>query len=227
MKRRITIILLLLVVSAIVNIAVAWGCAYFYTPGTTIDDLMPKRDGEHAWIVSVPAHWPKLPDGVLDGSGQTWTIVRYYGNEHDHDEENDVLTTIESFIIDVWGHGWPMRSVRGQYWNEVVFDFQVKPTTSVQRYEGHPPESLWQLGIPISRGLYYLPVAPIWSGFIINTLFYAVLLWLLWFAPFAARRMIRHRRGQCEKCAYPVGTSSICTECGAAVVRKIVRKAEA
>jgi len=31
-------------------------------------------------------------------------------------------------------------------------------------------------------------------------------------------RMIRRRRGQCERCAYPVGTSERCTECGAAVI---------
>ena len=63
-----------------------------------------------------------------------------------------------------------------------------------------------------------LPLRPLWPGFIINTLFYALLLWLLFFAPFAARRMLRRRRGLCEKCAYPLGVSPICTECGAAVV---------
>ena len=33
------------------------------------------------------------------------------------------------------------------------------------------------------------------------------------------RRTRRRRRGQCEKCAYPIGVSPVCTECGAAVVR--------
>jgi len=60
--------------------------------------------------------------------------------------------------------------------------------------------------------------ALLWPGFIINTLIYALLLWLLFIAPLAALRMLRRRRGQCEKCAYPVGTSPICTECGAAVL---------
>lgn len=29
----------------------------------------------------------------------------------------------------------------------------------------------------------------------------------------------RRRSGLCEKCAYPIGVSPVCTECGAAVVR--------
>ena len=68
-----------------------------------------------------------------------------------------------------------------------------------------------------------LPLCPIRLGFIINTLFYVLLLWLLFFAPFAARRMLRRRRGLCEMCAYPVGASPVCTECGAAVRTSVAR----
>jgi hypothetical protein len=63
-----------------------------------------------------------------------------------------------------------------------------------------------------------LPSQPITGGFAINTIFYAAILWLLFFAPASVRRMIRRRRGLCPACAYPVGTSPVCTECGAAVV---------
>lgn len=62
-----------------------------------------------------------------------------------------------------------------------------------------------------------LPLRPIWPGFIINTIFYALLLWLLFAIPFAVRRMLRRRRGVCERCAYPVGVSPVCTECGETV----------
>ena len=53
------------------------------------------------------------------------------------------------------------------------------------------------------------------TGFAINTLFYAGVLWVLFCGPFALRRMIRRRRGQCPACAYPIGQSPVCTECGA------------
>jgi len=62
-----------------------------------------------------------------------------------------------------------------------------------------------------------LPLRPLWPGFAINTVFYAGVLWVLWATPFALRRMIRHRRGRCAQCGYPIGQSPVCTECGAAV----------
>ena len=59
-----------------------------------------------------------------------------------------------------------------------------------------------------------IPLRPIWPGFAINTVFYAAILWLLFAAPFALRRRIRIKRGLCPACAYPVGESELCTECG-------------
>jgi hypothetical protein len=39
-------------------------------------------------------------------------------------------------------------------------------------------------------------------------------LWLLVFAPGWIRRRSRRRRNLCPSCAYPVGSSPVCTECG-------------
>ena len=62
-----------------------------------------------------------------------------------------------------------------------------------------------------------LPYQPIWPGFAINTMFYAAVLWLLFAAPLALRGVRRRRRikrGLCVACAYPIGDSPVCTECG-------------
>lgn len=61
-----------------------------------------------------------------------------------------------------------------------------------------------------------VPFRPIWSGFAINTTFYAAMLWGLTFGPFAARRYIRNKRGLCIKCGYDLrGTEhEVCPECG-------------
>ncbi|MCI0365072.1 MAG: hypothetical protein L0Y44_16765 [Phycisphaerales bacterium] len=59
-----------------------------------------------------------------------------------------------------------------------------------------------------------LPFRPIWPGFAINTLFYAAILCLLFAAPAFVRRRIRLKRGLCPACAYPIGASETCTECG-------------
>ena len=57
-------------------------------------------------------------------------------------------------------------------------------------------------------------MAPIWPGFPINTIFYATILWLVFLGLFALRRVLRRRRGLCPACAYPMGESPLCTECG-------------
>ena len=64
---------------------------------------------------------------------------------------------------------------------------------------------------------------PTWPGFAINTIFYAAMLWLLFAAPFQFRRYRRIKRGLCPACAYPVGSSGVCTECGKPVTTKSVK----
>ncbi len=65
-----------------------------------------------------------------------------------------------------------------------------------------------------------LPLRPIWPGFAINTLFYGTLLWLLIYGLSVLRRFVRVRRGLCPKCAYPMGESHVCTECGGSLPKR-------
>jgi len=58
-----------------------------------------------------------------------------------------------------------------------------------------------------------LPIDPIWLGFVGNTLFYASILWLIVSLKPLFRRH-RLKRGLCPACAYPIGVSAVCTECG-------------
>ncbi len=59
-----------------------------------------------------------------------------------------------------------------------------------------------------------VPIRPVWPGFAVNTLFYTAILWLLIWGLSTLRRFLRLRRGLCPKCAYPMGESAVCTECG-------------
>jgi hypothetical protein len=112
---------------------------------------------------------------------------------------NDVLI-VES--------GLPLRSLRNVR-EDVV---STMPTMSA------PPGNT-----PATDHLLWLGQAtPMWPGFAINTVFYAAILWLLFATPFALRRWRRIKRGLCPACAYPVGASDVCTECGARVTRRIV-----
>lgn len=59
-----------------------------------------------------------------------------------------------------------------------------------------------------------LPYDPIWFGLGANVLVYYCGAWMLVLAPRTIRRSRRRLRGMCPMCAYPVGSSHVCTECG-------------
>src|SRR5687767_7531158 len=103
-----------------------------------------------------------------------------------------------------WRAGLPLHSVVGaRSW----------------KYPGpETRDGVWLVRYPVFDGkktnALWLPYRPIWSGFAINTIFYAAILWMLFAAPFRVRRWRRIRRGLCPVCAYPIGQSPTCTECG-------------
>ncbi|MFI4915896.1 MAG: hypothetical protein ACIAS6_05235 [Phycisphaerales bacterium JB060] len=71
---------------------------------------------------------------------------------------------------------------------------------------------------PVDR--FALPLLPLWPGFLINTLFYALLLFSAWRLPGVLRRVVRRRRGRCVGCGYDRGgldPDAACPECGAHV----------
>jgi hypothetical protein len=163
MKRRLLKLAVFLLLGAIINVAVAWGCASQWESKSSI--------------------------GLTDRS--------YYSQHSAHNE---------------FSAGLPLRSLTGRRGSAL--------------WSGEEIDGFWI--IPRSRPNWdvFLPISPIWSGFAINTLFYAAILWLLFAAPFALRRWRRVRRGLCPAGAYPVGVSAVCTECGAAVTPKLKAEIE-
>jgi hypothetical protein len=84
------------------------------------------------------------------------------------------------------------------------------------------PDAQWSGGIPIASAAVWprlpvLPVRPIWSGLILNTLLYAALWTVMFSTPRLVRQYRRRRRGACLTCGYArTGLPSIaqCPECG-------------
>ena len=60
----------------------------------------------------------------------------------------------------------------------------------------------------------YLPLQPVVPGFFANTIAFAVVSWALLALPYRLLRTTRRRTGLCPRCAYPIGRSEVCTECG-------------
>ena len=230
MKRRLLILAVFLLAGAVVNVAVAWGCAAWHyvaeatrTPGTTL-----LEDGSTSWLVasyrSRLAHrmhsvwWPGAlfaGAGVLVSPGE---LVRGWAHILAPDADNGGETS-GARVFD--GRGWPMISM----WSALELEFVVgggkRPVypgkvTRVTRGIELAPYSQFRSGWGRPQHQYrVLPLGIIWPGFAVNTLFYAGILWLLILA-FTLRRLIRQRRGLCLACGYDLrhAEHEACPECG-------------
>jgi hypothetical protein len=107
--------------------------------------------------------------------------------------------------------GWPCFAIAGEwtYW---------VPRASGQ-YQGstYGIISFKDRLTYMPRVLRHIPYRPHWPGFVVNTLIYGAASWMLIGLPSVVRRYVRIKRGLCPKCAYPIGASEVCTECGATV----------
>ena len=117
--------------------------------------------------------------------------------------------------------GWPRRSFYG-----VAVVTQQMGSDNIRNVEDPDYPITWQGAIAISDGSSdaivrrVLPLRPLWTGLLTDTLFYAAILWFVAFGPFVVRRYLRNKQGRCIKCGYDLrGTSGGrggggCPECG-------------
>ena len=239
MKRRLSKLALFLLLGAIVNVAVAWGCAAFL-------NLMANESSLLTWTLSENEGWYlrqwKKPGGVFYNSLRTTVLTTSNSPPPRGPHPADVVPKQGELHIrhteyareDSWietrgvsFRGWPMLSMWCEY-PELGRAYIVEisggielPLTEGGFAEYYPGfRSTWQKALPLRI---------LWQGFALNTLFYAALLWIP-FAPFQLRRYIRFRRGMCIKCGYDLrgtsrGTSGgkVCPECGTLTSKAILR----
>ncbi|MBL1217557.1 MAG: hypothetical protein D8M59_08675 [Planctomycetes bacterium] len=207
-RRSLCTAVIFLILGAIVNVAVAWGCVLWSSPRDMI---------RGPWPTPLPEGWTE-PDS--DSIGQQgfgiqcmWGVVAVPVDRDTHGSTGTSLCA--------WLAGWPCHS---------LFMDRHFPMFAGDLYDlgNFSAPTQFQDGITIpgwfqSRSsAVCLPTRPLWSGFAADTLLYAVVLWLLIARPFHLRRWRRIRRGLCENCGYPIGTSPVCTECGEKVEPKEV-----
>ncbi len=188
------LLLLLLVGGAIVNVAVAWGCAIWSKPSSAMGS--PSFAHELVWWhENIPPGFPSQPLEVY--GARTW------GTDYAMILGIDSRIGAMSYEAFHWTSGWPTRSLERSHWRNLDEGKRWLRHSLVLGESGGSPRTL--------------PLRPIWPGFAINTVFYAAILWggwMLFAAPFALRRWRRIKRGLCPACGYQVGTSAVCTECG-------------
>lgn len=133
-------------------------------------------------------------------------------------------------VLLIFDAGWPVLAMRhGSYSGEFVQTDYTAHATETSRISlrggfqidlprSIPPPGHYRptgLAAPVDR--FALPLLPLWPGFLINTLFYALLLCIAWRLPGVLRRAVRRRRGRCVGCGYDrdgLDPGAACPECG-------------
>ena len=229
MKRRITHLMIFLLLGAIINVTVAWACVLHCDLTTSSDfvELIGESDKPSGtWVLSVYTGW---------GAAHYTSYREFYFNTETEGDEGEFFeaeptdplpSTIapawtglktplysedlfEDRAIEAWG--WPMLCLNTEYnynldaenW-ELVSGIDVNLILPKHKQEYNDPF------------IDAFPFRPIWPGFAINTLLYAAFLWIFTLAPFQLRRIIRNKRGSCLKCGYDLNHADhdICPECG-------------
>ena len=201
--RRLTKLAVFLLLGAIVNVAVAWGCASMNAmkagsgqPAASPEDDLTWWDKYAPHEVSGP---PIMSHTFSSGFGKVVTRMWERRRLDGTGRPGVIVLRVRT--------GWPMGSMEYSRW-------LVEPFV---------PQEIVQAAIHTQRLPYvigkddYLPLRPLWPRFAINTVFYAAILWLLTLGLLTARRMIRHKRGCCTKCGYDLrgAEHNACPECGA------------
>jgi hypothetical protein len=219
-KRRLFKLGLLVLAGAIVNVAVAWGCAVrpyggpmfpeltcgtvrvFERSGRTWNTVMRNRCGE--FIASQQPGSDRFGFHTLLSTREEYlAVLPRWSTFCKSDPLADEYSQRGFVMFTEHGTGWPCLSM---YYTMLTY-----PSGAGFVGNGHLTTPRW---MHVPENPRDLPLNPIWPGFAINTVFYAAVLWVVFAGPGKLRRTIRIKRNQCPACAYPVGTSEVCTECG-------------
>jgi hypothetical protein len=227
--RRLAIVVLFLALGAVVNVGVAWGCAYFIDGGRCLitatargrtavehprwEVVLGRRAGVtliRSDASGIPPPPVPLPADATPREMAAWMSAP--------------IGSLDARVV-VRVPRWSRASAppdEADYARRAVWeDARGWPMVCLVSYSadfggriGHPwaldpGGSRWPNGLPR-----VLPLRPILIGFAGNTVGYAAVLWSIVLGPATIRRLVRRRRHLCPACGYPEGASRLCTECG-------------
>lgn len=216
--RRIVIqVSICLLLGAIVNIAVAWGFAWF-TPQFGSNEFTIYHDDDN-FDGTMREVWEQyFPSDLNKEAFQPLTRWKFNnaGLRYDLVDCRDMKAP--PVFLQVVQAGYPMNCLSYHYW---IQNFGRTPSNDVEArfallWKQPPPRQF-----PTDQRTIALPLRPLWPAFAINTIFYSVIIWMLFFAPFVLRRWRRIRLGLCTKCGYDLRgvKHEKCPECGVGITR--------
>ena len=219
MKRRALKLLIFLLLGAIINVAVAWGCAIAFRSLTAAQHDASAFESYVYWRVFVSSRRVETtvfserlrgdfhtasklhPNDILPSWAPFEMPTAKFKNAGEDDDALENRLTV--------ARGFPMLSLRSE--RAGVGDIQKSP--SLDLVHGIETSLDWPSTGNVIMKL-DLPTWPVWPGFAINTIFYAAIVWALLAVPGMVKRRRRIRRGLCVGCGYPLGSSPVCSECG-------------
>jgi hypothetical protein len=184
-----------------INVAVAWTCA-FNMPTSGFPWQHPTHIDTGHWSAFTPAPFgrPLNLDTESLHYGAGATCSRVSGRPADMINAATLIPRRDApyYYAIIMEAGWPCRSFVGQAW------------------QGSRATALLVGAIEVPHGTAFrlIPLAPRLTGSVINTISYAVVVATVLCGPRLARRLWRTKRNQCPHCAYPLGLSPRCPECG-------------
>ncbi len=195
MKRATLRIVFFLLLGAMINVAVAWGCV--------VAVPIALRPGEIT-IQELSADYQQIQ-----------CIQRAFGRTRETWGERYALPVVidtgspfgQRPAVSSWERtGWPMRALYcSTSAHELAYttdDGEVLAAGSEGKIDDGielSPERFAVSSSPLPVTTWRaLPLRPIWPGFAVNTIIYAALVWLFFAGVYQTRRYIRRRRGQDE-----------------------------
>jgi hypothetical protein len=219
MPRRPFAVAIGLLAGVLLNLAIAWACAAWMdtTRGKAwLDPVEPDASRQEIrWIQQRFGHTRVnriVPNGEF---GSLWFRPKAWRDAMRHGADGGSVSQSEDYA------GWPLPALMsvnqrevGSSSNRIAAGLNLGPAYGVtggielRPYPtGFDGES-WRA----------LPCQPVWLGAIVNTLFYATLMWLVATGFCWVRRAWRRRHGLCAACGYDQrgkrGAATRCPECG-------------
>ena len=208
--RRIQFILVLLLIGAVLNISLAWLFAAWIAIGGSQNLVINNTAGlqqivdTESWLGMSRINRAQFSDLTLD-SGGSMATVRWSGNGEEHSELQC---------------GWPMHSLHCLNYGEI--NIRIGSSVMGMQKSGLNPIVGGIELPPGAKGWRALPYLPMWFGFVLNTMFWALIAWAVIVGVFGWRRRRRIKRGLCVVCGYDLtGAEHLqCPECGSPVRAK-------